>query len=146
MRRHIRTEVAVEASAERVWQVLADLPAYGQWNPLIRDASGALAAGGELSLHIAAPGLAERRVPVKLLAVEPGRELRWLGRFVLPGLLDGDHRFVLTPQGPGRVHVVQEERFAGLLVPFVAPVLVPKMTAAFEALNAALRLRAERPV
>ncbi len=142
--RRIHTEIEIDAPAQRVWDILADLPAYGQWNPLIREASGLLKAGGQLELCISAPGLAERRVPVQLLTVEPGRELRWLGRFVLPRLLDGDHSFLLSPLGPGRVRVVQQETFSGLCVPFVAPWLMPNMTRGFEAMNAALRQRAEQ--
>ena len=141
--RRIHTEVEIAASAQRVWQILADLPSYGQWNPLIREASGQLQKGGKLELCISAPGLAQRRVPVELLAVEPARELRWLGRFVMPGLLDGDHSFLLSSLGPERVRVVQQESFSGLCVPFVAPWLMPNMTRGFEAMNAALRQRAE---
>lgn len=142
--RRIHTEIEIDAPAQRVWEILADLPSYGQWNPLIREASGALQAGGQLQLCISAPGLAQRRVPVELLAVEPGRELRWLGRLVMPLLLDGDHSFLLSPLGPKRVRVVQQETFSGLCVPFVAPWLMPNMTRGFEAMNLALRQRAER--
>ena len=36
----IHTEIEISASAERVWQVLTDLAAYHEWNPMIRLASG----------------------------------------------------------------------------------------------------------
>lgn len=141
--RHIRTEIEVDASAERVWTILVDLPAYAEWNPLIREAGGAVVEGSRIDLFICAPGLANRRVRVKLLRVDPSRELRWLGRLFAPNLLDGDHSFEVEPLGPGRVRVVQKETFRGLIVPFVARWLVRNMTQGFEAMNQALKRRAE---
>ena len=143
--KQIRTEIEIQASAERVWAILVDLPGYAKWNPLIREASGAVVEGGTLELFINTPGLAPRKVGVKLLKVDAPRELRWLGRLGMPGLLDGDHSFIVRPLAPGRVSVVQQESFSGLVVPFVTPWLIPKMTQGFEAMNAALKLRAEAP-
>jgi hypothetical protein len=141
--RHIHTEIEIGSSAQRVWDILADLQAYAEWNPLIREAKGTLQPGGRLHLWISAPGLAQRRVPVQLLTVTPARELRWLGRLGFPRVLDGDHSFLLTPLGTDRVRVVQQESFSGICVPFAAPWLMPNMTRGFEAMNAALKQRAE---
>lgn len=141
--KQISTEIEIQASAERVWEILADLPGYARWNPLIREASGELREQGRLELFIATPGLATRRVGVQLLRVDPGRELRWLGRLFMPRLLDGDHSFLIAPVAPGRVRVVQKESFSGLCVPFVAPWLIPKMTEGFRAMNEALKQQAE---
>jgi hypothetical protein len=142
--RQISTEIEIRAPAAQVWAVLTDLPAYAQWNPLIRRAGGALHEGAQLQLFISTPGLASRKVGVEVLRIEPERELRWLGRLWLPRLLDGDHAFVIEPLDASRVRVVQRERFSGVLVPFVAPWLVPKMTVGFEAMNRALKQRVEQ--
>ncbi|MCD0422544.1 SRPBCC domain-containing protein [Rubrivivax sp. JA1024] len=139
----IETDIEIRASAEVVWGILADLPAYREWNPLIRQASGSLDEGGTLDLFISTPGLADRKVGVQLLKVEPLRELRWLGRLWMPRLLDGDHSFLIRPLGEDRVIVAQKEAFRGLLVPIVAPSLIPNMTRGFEAMNIALKQRAE---
>lgn len=143
--RQISTEIDIRASAARVWAILTDLPAYGQWNPLIREASGEIAGGGRLELFISTPGLASRKVGVEVLRVDKDKELRWLGRLALPHLLDGDHSFLIQTLDAEHVKVVQQERFSGLLVPFVAPWLMPNMTAGFEAMNRALKQRAESP-
>jgi len=80
---------------------------------------------------------------VKLLPVTAERELRWLGQWVMPKVLDGDHRFVLTALGARRMRLEHEERFGGGLVPLVASRLMRSMQAGFEALNQALKARAE---
>lgn len=139
----IVTEVHIAAPAERVWQILTDLDRYAEWNPLIREASGAVVQGRFITLDIQPEGLARRRAAVELLRVDPYRELRWLGRLLVSGVLNGDHSFLMQPLSAQSVRVVQKEDFSGLLVPFVAPMLVPKMTAAFEQMNQALKARAE---
>jgi hypothetical protein len=47
---------------------------------------------------------------------EPGRELRWLGRLVVPRLFDGEHIHLLEPLAEDRTRYVQSERFSGVLV------------------------------
>src|SRR4051812_43292780 len=53
--------------------------------------------------------------PTVLEAV-PGHRLRWLGRLLVPGLFDGEHTFAIKPLSKGRVRLVQQETFRGLLV------------------------------
>ena len=140
----IHTEIEIQASDERVWDVLTDLATYPEWNPLIRQASGNVTAGEHLELHIHPPGLSKRTFLVKILRVEPRREFRWLGRVLMPGLLDGDHNLLIEPIGTNRVRLVQREDFSGLLVPFCARWLVRNMRQGFEEMNLALKKRAEQ--
>ncbi len=77
-----------------------------------------------------------------VLAAEPGRELRWLGRFLLPGLLDGEHSFRLEPLADGRMRFVQAESFSGILVGRLGKTL-EKTGRGFEQMNSALKLQAE---
>ena len=83
----------------------------------------------------------ERRV----LAAEPNRELRWVGRLLVPGLFDGEHLFLIEPVEATRVRFVQRERFGGILVPFTRKMLAATRTG-FEHMNLALKSRAERGV
>lgn len=77
-----------------------------------------------------------------MLKAEPERELRWLGRVLLPGIFDGEHSFRIEPAGEGRVRFVQAERFSGVLVPLFGKTL-EKTKAGFIAMNEALKERAE---
>ena len=86
----------IDASPQQVWAILADLVSYPQWNPLFREASGQLTAGSTVTLKTVRPGT-ERvmTVKVKVLAAEPGAQLRWVSS--LPGIITGEHSFTLTP-------------------------------------------------
>lgn len=78
----------------------------------------------------------------KVLVADPGRELRWIGRMWMPGIVDGEHYFRIEPAGDGRVRLTQGERFSGALVPVAGGLL--DMRDEFAAMNAAVKVRAER--
>ena len=92
----ISAAVQINASPQRVWAILADLPSYPLWNPLFRQASGQLTAGSTVTLKSVRPGT-ERvmTVKVKILAAEPAVQLSWISS--LPGIITGEHSFTLTP-------------------------------------------------
>jgi len=52
---------------------------------------------------------------VKLLAVDPFREIRWKGYLWLPVLFDGEHSFEILEEEGGITLLVQREIFTGLL-------------------------------
>ena len=138
----IATSVEIDASADRVWAVLVDLPAYPEWNPFIVEAAGTVAVGETLTLRMALPGREPMTIEPRLLVVEPGRELRWKGRLWVPGLFDGEHAFVLTPLPDGRTRLDHSERFAGLLLPIAKRLIHAATLESFHALDAALAKRA----
>ncbi|GAA2759983.1 SRPBCC domain-containing protein [Actinopolymorpha rutila] len=138
----LRAEVDIDAGPDQVWAVLADLPAYQEWNPFIVRSSGRLQVGRKLT-NVHRFGTRTMVFGPTVLAVEPGRELRWIGRLGVPGIFDGEHSFVLTQTAPGRTHVVQQETFRGIAVPFTTGWLRGDTLSGFKALNSALRDRVE---
>jgi len=140
----IRTEIEIDASAERVWSVLLDFPAYPEWNPFVRSISGDPRPGGRLRVSLHPPGGRAMTFRPTVLAAVPDRELRWRGRLLLPGVFDGEHYFQIATVAPGRVRFTHGERFSGLLVPLLKASLEQSTKAGFVAMNDALRQRAER--
>jgi hypothetical protein len=140
---HLRTEVHIDASPERVWEVLADFAAYPSWNPFIRRIEGTLAEGERLVVRIEPPGGMGMTLRPTVLSATPIREFRWLGHLLVPGLFDGEHSFQLEKDGQG-VRLVHAETFRGALVPLFRRSLDGSVRAGFEAMNAALKERAER--
>ena len=71
------------------------------------------------------------------------RELRWLGRFLFAGIVDGEHILHIEPLDEARSRFTQAERFSGILVGLSGGTL-QKTGLGFEQMNAALKARAER--
>ena len=137
--RRIATAIDIAAAPAAVWAVLMDFAAYPDWNPFIRRLTGEARVGARLEVTVQPPGSREMTFKPTVLAVEPGRDLRWLGRVLMPGLFDGEHSFRLEPTASGcRFH--HGERFSGLLVPLFVGTLA-KTERGFEAMNAALERR-----
>ncbi len=137
-------DIEIAASAERVWQVLADFEAYPQWNPFVRLARGELKVGARLTVHLQPPGTRGMTFRPTVLKVEPNRELRWLGHLGVPGLFDGEHSFRIEPVEANQVHLVQSETFTGILVPLLMRALDKDTQRGFEEMNHALKVRAEQ--
>jgi hypothetical protein len=145
---NIVTAIDIDAPPVIVWSVLADLPAYGGWNPFITAISGALAVGSRLAVRIRPPGGGAMTFRPLIQVLQPQRELQWRGHLLLPGLFDGAHRFALEPQDDGlRTRLHHSEAFSGLLVPLLMTAGNRRKTeAGFTAMNEALKRRAEELV
>ena len=97
--KELRTEIEIQATAERVWQLLTDFPSFPQWNPFIRKASGNIRVGERLEVKLQPSGASAMTFRPTVLKVEPNREFRWLGHLLIPGLFDGEHIFTIEPLG-----------------------------------------------
>jgi hypothetical protein len=128
----------IDAPPLAVWAVLTDLSRYPEWNPLFREASGQIAVGGRITLRAVQPANGRlMTVKAKIVAADPGAELRWTS--ALPAIMSGEHSFVLTPLDGG-TRVAQTEIYGGLLAAMVS---VPRTETLFQAMNDALKQRAE---
>ncbi|HUF58444.1 MAG TPA: SRPBCC domain-containing protein [Actinomycetota bacterium] len=140
--RELSTEIEFDGTPEATWTVLTDLQAYPEWNPFIEKVEGELRVGAKLDVRL--QPMDERGITMHptVLAVEPGRELRWIGHLMIPWIFDGEHRFRIEEAGPGRVRFAQTERFGGVLVPLLWKKLRDGGTAkGFRAMNEALARR-----
>ena len=126
------------ATPELVWEVLVDNGSYPEWNPSIVRSTGDFVVGKRVRNVVRTADGSMTFRPV-VLAADPGRELRWVGRLHLPGLADGEHSFVIDDLGEGRVRLTQEETFRGAVVPFAGSALDLKSD--FDAVNLALAHR-----
>ena len=140
--RELRSEIEIDAPPERVWQVLIDFGAYPQWNPFIRSIEGEPRVGSRLKVRIEPPGARGMTFRPTVRVAEPARELRWLGRLFVPGLVDGEHRLALEPLEGRRSRFIQGERFSGLLVGLITGTLAATERG-FEQMNQALKTRSE---
>ena len=142
--KELRSEIEIQASAERVWQLLTDFPSFPQWNPFIRKVSGNIRVGERLEVNIQPSGASGMTFRPTVLKAEPNRELRWLGHLLISGLFDGEHSFTIEPLGESRARFTQREVCTGLLVPLFARGLDTDTRRGFEEMNQALKARTEQ--
>ncbi len=139
-RSDILTTIEINASPASVWSVLADPDDYPAWNPMIAGLKGPLVKGAVIE-NIEGYGDDRTIIRPRILVADKDRELRWRGQlWGLPGVLIGEHYFLLrlTPRG---TLFTQGEHFHGILLWVFDPrVLVPS----FDAMNVALAVRAEK--
>ncbi len=146
MSRVLHTEIVIDAPSQDVWAILEDTAVYPEWNPFIRRISGRLEVGSRLDVELAPPGGRAMTIRPTVREVQPGRVLRWLGSVGMPGVFDGEHSFQVEPLGEGQVRFVQSEKFSGILVPVVMAFIGDSTRQGFEAMNRALKERAEARV
>jgi hypothetical protein len=139
--RRIQTAINIDTPADAIWRVLVDFPAYPEWNPFIRRLVGEAKVGARLEVTAQAEGRKPMTFKPTVLVAEPGRELRWLGRVLMPGIFDGEHAFIIEPQAKG-CRLRHEETFTGLLVPLLGAIL-NDTAKSFANVNAALKRRVE---
>jgi hypothetical protein len=74
------TSTVIHAPAERIWEVLADLEAYPDWNPIFSHVRGTLRGGERLDLTLAGdlPDDGPPTVSAIVLEVRRHRSFRWL--------------------------------------------------------------------
>ena len=140
--KELRTEIEIQASPEKVWQVLTDLDRYPEWNPFIHHAIGKAEVGGKVDITFKS-GSKEMTLHCTVIKAEPNKELRWRYHVGLPFLFKGEHSFVIEPVGENRVRFIDREVFTGLLVPLQAEDIDTNSRQGFEAMDKALKARTE---
>ena len=139
----LNSEIEIKATSERVWNLLTEISRYPEWNPFIRQIRGELRTGQRLTVFLQPSGTSGMQFKPVVLKVEPNRELRWLGRLLLPGLFDGEHIFQIEPLAGGRVRFQQREIFTGVLVPLLKKFLNVDTRRGFNEMNQKLKELAE---
>jgi hypothetical protein len=140
--KEIRTEIDIQATPDKVWNVLTTLDKYPEWNPFLHHAIGKAELGAKVEV-IFKFGSKDMTLHCTVVKVEPNHELRWRYHVGLGFLWQGEHIFEIIPMGIDRVHFIDHEVFTGLLIPFMVK---ENDTAGFEAMDKALKARAESAV
>ena len=144
--KQLRTQIEIQSTPERVWQVLTNFSAFPDWNPFIRSVEGDLEEGARLKVQIKPPKGMGMTIRPTVLKVEVNAEVRWTGSLLRPGVFDEEHFFLIQPlEEEGRVQFIQGESFRGVMVPVFGLMGLFKSTLhGFDEMNQALRFRAER--
>jgi hypothetical protein len=144
MAKEISTTIIINATPEKVWNILMDFENYHTWNPFITSISGKAEVGKKIEAHMQPPGAKGMTFKPKVLVFEREKEFSWIGHLVMPGLFDGEHRFQLIDNGDGTTTFIQSERFRGILIPVFKKMLDVNTKNGFVAMNEQLKIRAEQ--
>ena len=139
--RQLRTEMEIDAQAERVWAVLTDFTSWDQWNPTLFKASGNPVVGTEIRMKLR---LGRLTVPMRqqVRVLDPPRELVWRSKQLVPAAaLDVVRHFVLEPLGDDRCRLVQSEDTTGFLASLEVLLLGRTIERGYENLGRALAAR-----
>lgn len=144
MKKEIKTELLIEASPERVWEILTAFEKYPLWNPFIKSIQGNAKVGGKIVVRIEPPQAKGMTFKPTVLAFLKNKEFKWIGHLLFPGLFDGEHRFELIDNGNGTTTFIQAERFKGILVRLFSKMLDTSTIDGFNAMNRKLKEEAEK--
>lgn len=145
MEKEIVTEIEINASSSRVWQILTDFEKYPTWNSFIKKISGIPTRNEKLEVHMPDPRGGAMIFTPTVLVAEKDRELRWLGRSE-GDVFNGEHCFRIEPIGNNnnKVRFTQSEKFTGSMVESLEGWLDTAVKQNFEDMNRALKQRAEK--
>lgn len=138
MKYQLKTEITINASAEKVWDLLMDFEAYPDWNPFVLSIAGDPEVGQQLKIE-----LESMKFQPKVQEVTPNKKFSWLGHLFFKGLFDGHHQFEIIENGDGSVTFHHSEDFSGMLVGYLQKMLNTKTLDGFNAMNRALKTHAE---
>jgi hypothetical protein len=138
----LHTEIEINATPEKVWDVLTDFASYAEWNPFVTSAAGKAAVGERLQVRMNPPGGRAATFRPTVTEAQAPMRLEWLGKLLFKGLFDGRHRFQIGATSGG-TNFIQSEEFTGVLVPLLARSLDGPTREGFELMNRAIKERAE---
>ncbi len=137
--RRLFTKIEIETSPQKIWEILQDVNFYATWNPFIIYARGDFVQGAKFTFILKAPGEKPKLFKSHITSIEKQREFRWLNSALLPGILNIEHIFRLTPIESDRTRFEYEQHFSGIMGRFLFNRLEYAYLAGMKKMNKALK-------
>jgi len=139
--KQIITEQFIQASPEKVWNILTDTASYPDWNPFIIKIEGTIKPNASL-VNTLMNGEKPMIFKPSITAYEEGIYFEWLGKMPL-NMFNGRHFFRLIEQQGGTL-LSHGEYFTGWLHRLILGKIGEETRENFIAMNQALKERAEK--
>lgn len=138
----VEHRIGIQAPAEHIWNLIYDLEGWSAWNPLYTGASGEIRIGRTLEMTLNLEGEAPQIIRPTVLEWVPNDQLHW--KLKMAGGLVSNTRFIeIEKLSVASCIVSNGEIFGGLLGPTVVRRIGRKVWRGFNAMNEALKDRAE---
>ena len=136
------TSIQINASAEKVWNILTDISGWPQWNTTIDKIEGSINLGGKVTVHAkASPG---RAFPLVVSEFVPNQSMVWTGGMPL-GLFTGRRTYTISSAEGSSVKFSMSESFTGLMTPLITR-SIPDLQPSFDEFAQCLKKHAESSV
>lgn len=142
MKKTVETEIEINASVEKVWQILSDFENFPVWNPFVIKALGKPKVGEVLQIEVQLPESRLLKFTPKVLIAEPNKELRWVGTMPL-GMFRGEHFYQIEALGENKIRFVHGEHFSGWTVSLIWKLVGKSIEKGYRLMNEALKKEAE---
>lgn len=139
--KELKTEIIINSTPGKIYQVLIDLDRYAEWNPFVIRSSGRVAVGETLT-NTMLNGTKEMTFKPVVTVVEPNKMFEWLGSGMM-GMFKGRHYFILEDLGDGYTKLIHGEKFSGILRGLIMKMIGEDTLKGFKAMNLALKNRLE---
>lgn len=139
----VKTNIVIDSPPRIIWDILVELDRYHEWNPFISRAKGRIAPGAIFEVSPKTEGRRRHAFVPQVTAYQQGQGFTWTGAFFFPWLALGDHSFQLTQLPDGQVRLDHDERIYGIGAWLVWVIGKRQIKTGFEAMNTALKARAE---
>ncbi|MFC1785513.1 SRPBCC family protein [Candidatus Neomarinimicrobiota bacterium] len=141
--REIVTEISINATPNKVWNVLTNFYKHPEWNPFITAISGNKNVGEQIIVRMRPPESKGMTLKPVISKFEKNKEFRWKGKLFFKGLFDGEHYFKLSDNKNGTTTFIHGEYFSGVLVGLLRKTL-KNTEVGFELMNIALKKESEK--
>ena len=142
----LSTDIKIRAKPEKVWDILTKFSDYQEWNPVMTKIIGEASLGKKIEVHIHTIKGKNRIYHPIITKFDINKELRWQGRSFLPGIFEGERIFEIKEMSSEEISLIHLEVFRGIGVKLMGNRLDEDLQQSFQAMNIALKARAESTV
>ena len=142
----LSTDIKIRAKPEKVWDILTKFSDYEEWNPVMTRIIGEANLGKKIEVHIHTIKGKNRIYRPTITKFDINKELRWQGRSFLPGIFEGERIFEIKEMSSEEISLIHLEVFRGIGVKLMGNRLDEDLQQSFQAMNIALKARAESTV
>lgn len=139
----VRAQVDINASRQRVWEVLTDFDSYPQWNPFTASVQGSLQDGAAVTMQVHMLQRRPRTQVEYVNSVVQGHRICWGMEMGTATLLTANRLQTLEAIDEHTTRYVTDDLLSGWLTPIVRTLYGDKMQRGFDAMASALKVRAE---
>jgi hypothetical protein len=138
----IEHRVGIQAPPEVIWEVISDLAAWSDWNPIYPRATGEIRIGSTLDITLALPGEKPQQIQPTVMEWVPNDQLHWK-LSMMGGLVKTIRFFEIEKLAEESCIVSNGEIIGGMLGPRLGKRMGQKIYRGFRDMDEALKARAE---